>query len=335
MSKIKTRVIKFGEKLFDIEDEPMPRGAWWWWFWMFFFDNPKNPDKPRQLMILWSTKNVKKISCNTLDIKIDKAKTGNVLDGAVAAWYFDGEKMHHNYLLDQCDIKIGKQELSTEEPQTSFAVKGETALVRIGDDIEFVAEPTGKHDFLKPNYHANSFLGSKGYAITKVNHLDLKGTVDRKPITGTAYFQRVFVNAPAVPWYWGSFHFENGAVLTYTNQMVFRKAIKKHIAFFDGKEMHELNDVDVRRSGGKIPTFKVTGETGDKKIAFTVSAYAHSSWTFKKKSLGFIPNKLVYNEYPAVVSDLKFLDRKTGKKLTEKDLGKSVGNAEHTTGYLL
>ena len=252
MPKIKTRVIKSGEKLFDIENEPMPKGSWWWWFWIFSFDNPKNPDKPRQLMILWSTKNCKKISCNDLLIEIKEARKGKTLDGAVAAWYFDGEKMHHNFLLEKCDIKVEKNRLFTEgKVATEFRINGDTNLIRIGDDIEFVAEASGKHEFVRPNYHGNSYFGSKGYGITKVNWLELKGSVDGKPIKGTAYFQRVFVNAPAIPWYWGSFHFENGAVLTYTNQRILRKAIKKHIAFFDGKELHELNDVTVKRNSGK------------------------------------------------------------------------------------
>jgi len=334
--KIKAHTVKPGEKLFDIEDEPMPKGAWWWWFWLFFIDNPKDPNKPRQLMILWSTKNVRKISCNDLKIEIGEPRNGNVLDGAVAAWYFDGEKMHHNYLLELCKIKVEKDGLSTDsKTPTSFTIRDVVNRIRIGDKFDFVAEAKGTHDFVKPSFHGNMFVGDKGYSITKINRLDLKGAVDGKPIKGTAYFQRVFVNAPAIPWYWSDFHFENGGVLTYTNQMVFRKAVKKHIAFFDGKELYELNDILVKKKGGELPEFSVSGETPEYQIRFTVKSYAHSFWQFKKKSLGFIPNKLTYNEYPSTISDFEFVDKKTGKKTTSKELGKAVGNAEHTTGYLL
>jgi hypothetical protein len=269
-------------------------------------------------------------------IEIKKARDGKRLDGAVAAWYFDGEKMHHNFLLERCHIDVREKALFTDsKTPTSFSVEGDTNTVKIGTDIEFIATASGKHEFVRPNYHGNTFVGGKGYGITKVNWLELDGRVDGKPIRGTAYFQRVFVNAPAVPWYWGSFHFDNGAVLTYTNQRVFRKAIKKHVAFFDGKDLHEINDITVKRKGGEIPKFELSAETKDKKIRFTVDTYEHSSWTFKKLSMGFLPNKLVYNEYPATISKLEFLDKKTGKHITSKDLGKSVGNAEHTTGYLL
>jgi hypothetical protein len=212
--------------------------------------------------------------------------------------------------------------------------------IRIGDQFDFVAEAKGSHDFVKPSFHGNTFIGSKGYGITKMNRLDLRGTVDNKPITGSAYFQRVFVNAPAVPWYWGGFHFANGAVLTYTNQMVLRKAIKKHVAFFDGKELYEMNDVNVKRidaegKDSKTPIFKVTGETKEYKVTFTVKSYAHSFWQFKKKTLGILPEKLTYNEYPSTINDFEFIVKKTNKKITSKELGKAVGNAEHTTGYLL
>ena len=335
MSK-ELKILQPGEKVFDIEKEPMPGGAWWWWFWLFFFDNPRDPNKPRQLMILWSTKNVKEIKCNSLDIKLKFPIDKKNLDGAVAAWYFDGEKMHHDFLLEQCHLKVVEDGISTDsKTPTSFTIRDIVNRVRIGDEFDFVAEAKGKHDFLKPSYHANNFIGSKGYAITKVNHLDLKGYVGGKPIKGTAYFQRVFVNAPAIPWYWGIFHFANGAVLTYTNQMALKKAIKKQIVFFDGNERHEIKDITVKRIGGAIPEFKVSGETNGAKARFTVSAYSHSSWTFRKKSLGMFPNKLVYNEYPATITDFEFINKKTGKTLTSKELGKAVGNAEHTTGYLL
>ena len=68
-------------KVFDIENEPMPRGAWWWWFWLFFFDNPRNPARPRQLMVLWSTKNEKEIDCKAILVEKERVR-GVVLESA-------------------------------------------------------------------------------------------------------------------------------------------------------------------------------------------------------------------------------------------------------------
>ncbi len=324
------------KNVFDIENENLSRGAWWWWWWIFFFDNPKIPEKPRQLMILWSAKNTKRINCNDLDIKIEKARDGNVLDGVVAAWYFDGERMHHNFLLEQCRIRVGERGLVSESrTPASFSVNGKCGVVKIGDDFVFVAEADREYDFSRPRHHSNNFVGEKGYSIMKVNRTGLKGRVEGKTIKGSAYFQRVFVNAPAIPWYWGIFHFESGGILTYTNQLVFGKSIKKDISFFDGNEMHSFKKMRVKRSGGDVPVFRVTGENEGREIEFVVDCYSHSWWTFRKKSAGVIPNKLTYNEYPAVISEFRVMDKKTGRVVGLKELGKAVGNAEHTTGYLL
>lgn len=326
----------FGRKVFDIHGEERPKGAWWWWFWLFFFDNPKDPCRPRQLMVLWSTKNVREIVCNDLRIRLDHPDERGVLDGAVASWYFDGERMHHNFLLDQCMLNVdGRGLVSASKVPTSFTVQDGRCEVRIGDGMEFTTRPVGPHEFTRPIYHSNRFFGRMGYSILKWNRLDLDGRLSGMPVRGSAYFQRVFVNAPAVPWYWGIFHFENGGILTYFDLHLAGRSLSKDISFMDGSGMHEFRRMRVERSGGALPRFRVSGENEHEDITFTVRTYSHSSWTFRKRSLGIIPNRLVYNEYPAVIDDLTVTERGSGERtLTLADLGTSVGNAEHTTGLL-
>jgi hypothetical protein len=334
--KRNAELIKLERKVFDIQNEPMPRGAWWWWFWLFFFDNPENPATPRQLMILWSTKNVREIECNDLKIRLNHPMDRSNLDGAVAAWYFDGETMHHNFLLEQCSLQVSDRGLSSDSSTpTSFAINKTENTVQIGDDFEFSAKAGNDHDFTLPTYRSHTYLGNMGYSIIRLNHLDLGGRLKTEPIQGSAYFQRVFVTAPAIPWYWGIFHFENGGVLTYFRPYLLGKAVKKEISFFDGSNLHEFIDLNVAVSGGKIPTFTVSGENEHETIHFVVQSYSHSSWTFRRRVLGIIPTNLTYNEYPAFISDLKLANKQTGETITAEDLGTSVGNAEHTTGLLL
>ncbi|MCK5346229.1 MAG: hypothetical protein KAR20_22620 [Candidatus Heimdallarchaeota archaeon] len=324
------------QRVFNIQNESMLHGAWWWWFWLFFFNNPKNPAKPRQLMILWSTKNGNEIDCNNLKIKLCDSHDRSKLHGAVASWYFDGEKMHHNFLLEQCDINVTDKELFTDSSTpTSFVVNKGKNIVRIGNDFEFIAEAGNNNVFAMPNYRSHTYLGNKGYSLMRLNHLNLSGKVNNMPIHGSAYFQRVFINASTPSWYWGIFHFERDGILTYFNPNLFGKSIKKDVSFFDGREMHRFTDINVKKIGKHLPTFSVSSENYNEKLKFTVNPYSHSSWTFRKKVLGLIPNKLVYNEYPAVISDIELENNKTGKKIVLGDLGKSVGNAEHTTGFLL
>jgi len=203
--------VDFEKKLFDIKEEPMPKGAWWWWFWLFFIDNPKYPARPRQLMILWSTKNVKSIKCNDLDINISLPLNRKCLDGAVAAWYFDGEKMHHNYLLEQCNLVVSDKSLvSDSKIPTSFEIVNKVSTINIGESMKFIASIDEGHEFKEPTYTANNYVKDKGYSIIRGNRFKLSGEIEGEKVSGTAYFQRVFVTAPAVPWYWGIFHFKKG-----------------------------------------------------------------------------------------------------------------------------
>lgn len=327
----------FPDRVFDVEDEPWPRGAWWWWFWLFFFDNPRDPQRPRQLMILWSTKNVDVIDCNSLKILLEHTDDRSLLDGAVAAWYFDGDEMIHNYLLEQGTLELGGGGLRFNSSHPSrYLVEGEKNIVEIGDNMRFEAVNKGGHDFIGPDYRKNTFPLGFSYSVLWMNRLDLSGIVDGKPINGSAYFQRVFVNAPAPSWYWGLFHFGNGQMLSYYHAFFSALTFKKDISYYDGRDLHFFPDMSVQRLDGKgvqKPVFKVCGQAQGKRISFTVESYSHSSWTFRKKSLGVMPNKLVYNEYPAKIRDFVFIDE-GGKKTTLKDLGDSVGNAEHTTGLL-
>ena len=335
MLKNKDEFVDLEKKVFDIKNESMPPGSWLWWFWLFFFNNPNNPEKPRQLMILWSTRNAKEMECNNLKIKLRQYPNRSIFHGAVAAWYFDGEKMHHNFLLEPCNIRINDKELYSESTVPTYFSIGSKNIVKIGNRFELITKAENKHAFTSPVYQKNTYVGDKGYVMLKLNHLNLSGKVDNKPIHGSAYFQRVSVNSPLPCWYWGLVHFENGGVMTYFNPYFLGKSFRKDISFFDGEKMHKFDDMILKKRGEKTPSFIVSGENKNEKISFTISSYSHSSWTFKKKSLGFIPNKLVYREYPAFVSDFKLTNKKTGENINLENLGKSVGNVEHTTGFLL
>lgn len=323
-------------KVFNIENEEMQAGAWWWWFWLFFFKNPVNPKKPRQLMVLWSVKNVPEIDCNHLNVRAKNNGDRSSLDGVVAAWYFDGVKMNHNYLLEQCKLDLTEKQLTSySSPKTSFSIDKGINKIKIGEDMSFTAEETGTNIFTRPTYNEDTYLANMGYSVIRTNFLTLKGRIKNEEIDGSAYFQRVFVNAPVVPWYWGIFHFENGAVLSYFNPYLFGKSFKKDVSFYDGKQMHRLSDLKIKRAGRELPTFIARAENKDEIIEFTVTAYSHSPWIFKRKALEIVPTKLNYNEYPATITRLTFTNKRTGERMTMDDLGTSMGNAEHTTGLLL
>ncbi len=334
-TKDKSSIIhNFEQEIFNIINEPMPKGAWLWWFWLFFIKSTKNT-KPRQLIILWSTKNEKRIDCNHLSFRFKQPINKTKFDGSIAAWYFDGKQMHHNFLLEQCNLKLSDKKLSSDSTTTtSYSVNKTKNIIKIGEDFEFTAELGNKHNFLKPYYSSLKYFG-KGYSIIRVNRMKLTGKIKNEKITGSAYLQRVYINSPTVPWYWGVFHFDNGSVLIYFNPNLAGKSIKRQISFFDSNKLYKFKKMKVKRIKGKLPVFEISGENKREKIDFKVNPYTHSSWTFKKKVFGILPIKMIYNEYPATISGLCLTDKKTGKNLLIKGLGNNIGNAEHTTGILV
>ncbi len=288
-------------------------------------------------MILWSIKNVSEVDCNYLKIRADNTSPSrSMLDGVAAAWYFDGEKMHHNFLLEQCNLHFKDRSITaTSTLPASYSITGRKHSVQIGLDFEFISVENNGHAFTGPTYNSDTYYAKRGYSIIRINHLKMSGKIRGENVGGSAYFQRVFVNTPSPPWYWGIFHFKSGAVLSYFNPYLFGRSLKKKVSFFDGKKLHKLKNLRITRIGAGLPVFKASAENKIHRIEFTVKSYSHSNWTFKRKALGFIPSRLVYNEYPSVISDLKFTNKETGETITHRDLGPSVGNAEHTTGALL
>ncbi|MCK4883487.1 MAG: hypothetical protein KAS30_01325, partial [Candidatus Diapherotrites archaeon] len=220
------------EEIWKINPEYRKKGTWWWWFWLFFIDEKNDQKDPEQLMVLWSTKNDPQIVCNEqileLDSKITISENKNVFKGAVAAWYFDGKEMHENYVLENCNMTLDAKNRSLIpdlNENTTFSEKDNKFTVKInkdGKEFTFVSDPKEPKGFSTPNYSQSEyFKGRFSHNIIRVPKIKFTGSINDKKenrtITGTAYFQKVTVNAPAAPWYWGIFHFEDGSTLSYFN----------------------------------------------------------------------------------------------------------------------
>lgn len=334
----KENSVNLEEEIFKMDEDMLENSGWLWWFWLFFIDNPDEVEEPRQLAILWSRKDEKSITCNDRKFEFNESKDGN-LEGVVASWYFDGEEMNHNFMLDKRDLKIDSSSLKTEgKISTSFHVEEELCKIKLGDGFHFLAVPRDEQDFAINSRSSGEYPFGLYYSMLKSNRLDLESEIKGETLNGSAYFQRVFFNAPAPSWYWGIFHFENGGFLDYYKPYILGKSLKEEIAFYDGQKKHQFHDIDVKiNNGNNLPTFHISAKNNndDKKINFTVKPYSRSSWKFKKKIAKIIPNRLTYREYPAKISELELVDREKDRKVSLNDLGSSIGNAEHATGLLL
>ncbi|MFQ5406585.1 MAG: hypothetical protein ACE5DI_05515 [Candidatus Micrarchaeia archaeon] len=348
------------------------KGTWWWWFWLFFFENPKNPSKPRQLMVLWSTKNDKEINCNGRQITLRKepAKTSGkkaFLDGVVASWYFDGNKMHDDFFLQHSDITVDKSKKEVKTENAITCQKGsvlKTILKKGSLSMEFNARLLRESDSAQPVMRSKRFFGGKyDYRIIKINKLDLTCLIKQgrkvEKARGSAYFQKVTVNAPVMPWYWSIVHLEDGGVLSYfyphvgvsllednlfkgvaTQQFLQKvnKSLSKELVYYDPscKSVHFFRKLKVRAATNKqgLPLWHVRAknEAGEK-IDLKLNSYAKSFWKFRKK-VGRLPLKstLYYNEYPVRLTSFEFYSK--NKRKTLKDTGGGVGNAEHAWGFL-
>lgn len=334
------------------------RKTWWWWFWLFYINNPKNPKKPRQLMILWSKKREKHILCNDvlLDMEADVKREGDRLGfkGATASWFFDGRKMHEDFVVTPSNIEIeGGKKRALRARESEFSQKGNEFHI-------FIDGKQAQVDFkckiipdIKPIHKDHSFAGGfLGYNILKINRLNLSGTIivrgKKEKITGTAYFQKVFVTGPVIPWQWGLVHFKNGSTLSYNIGRIGHSffaehhspldlELRKKLEFYDAKtkRLHFFRDVKIRRTKGHLPAFILEArndDSGGEVLKIALQTYSRSLWRLQKSRRHAL-NTLYYHEFCVAVDEFSF--KSGGKTLSLGEIGGGVGNCEDSKGMLV
>ncbi len=353
--------------IWDLQvDNMIDNYSWYWWWWIFFIRDPKNPGRPKQLMILWSTKSTDFIKVMDKEWSLDKMPgwDDNHLDleGMVAAWWYDGKDMKDPLFLEDANISVKKrgQEgiLKTDIEGKEYSLSGDPDryTVTINDpNNDFFFELTPLNDYLSEHrYKEKRNTKNYGYNIMKIYGMKLSGRIDGKEVKGTAYFQRVCVDAPATPWYWGLVHCEDGSFLQYFNPFIgpqmFRSkkdqrslldwgdiSLSRSILFYHkgtDKE-YKFGSVDIKKGLKKgLPTFHVTGQEDGKKISITLKAYSRAFWRFEQRRRFGMKQIFYYNEYPAEISEFSFESDEDPLKLEKEDIGEMYGNFEHSWGKL-
>ncbi|MFA6328270.1 MAG: hypothetical protein WCY41_02410 [Candidatus Micrarchaeia archaeon] len=346
-------------------------GAWLWWFWIFFIhdENTKKTGKCRQLMILWSIKKDGEIKCNSLDIRIPRqleARSDGTysLNGAAAAWYFDGEKMHDDFVLETSCMTLDPRSRSLVAPgktPSSFSQRGEDFITRIksgGIEFEFVARQTDLHTAVGPNYGDTQFPAGMRIEGTRIETMSLSGTEahngSKRALSGTAYFQKILLAAPPPPWYWGLYHFSDGSFFTYMVPYAGRSMLadnawagarlkkpsfplKQDVFLYHApsKRVFDGHCLSVTPSQiGETDTWQheMKGSGSDFEITATARAYSHACWSFRKK-IGALPlrSSFKYNEYPSVLESLE-LTTNSGEVIRLKN---GWGNMENAWGFII
>ena len=371
------------EKVWNLNLSEKLKGlTWWWWWWIFFFDNPDDPEHPRQLMILWSTKNCPKISVMDFDwhrrmeiLRDTNPETGEKrlrFNGMTAVWYYDGKRMYDPFLLKESDFRVqfknsGELIPETEEDLRFYGGPREYTVrvqnLEKGLDFTFNLSPWS--EFLStPRYASRHYIGRYGYNILRFYGMKLSGTLTtphgNETISGTAYFQKVMVNAPSVPWYWVVLQSEKGHYIDYFRphigfQMLRRTVRPRSILDRDGiplsrsiqfynpetDTLHRFKHMTVRKEfipepeagGEELPVFHVKGEnSAGETIRLVLESYSRAYWRFEQRFWGIFKSILYYNEYPLVLREFEFKGEEG--TIGREDLGKVMGNAEHAWGFL-
>ncbi|MBT3652206.1 MAG: hypothetical protein HN541_02725 [Euryarchaeota archaeon] len=362
---------------------PLNHLTWDWWWWLVMLDDPKNAEPGKQLMVLWSTKDNEMVQVNDVTWN-PKGKPGFDeqggirLDGMVCAWWFDGSVMHDEIISHVCDMIV----LPAHHPSWPSSLKssrGGGAVVPLLDsDCSMgMVEDLSKF-WLNLNLSENSpiqsvqlnltpwnpamstarqanatYAGNMGYDILRLHGTKVSGVIDGEPVNGTAYFQKVCVQAPSVPWYWGMLHFSDGSYLDWflphasltmlsRDARAWKKRDVSHIALSQGGLFHDAQNkrserfeiVSVKKDmqSNNLPHFDVHLKNGRTSIHISAQAVERAHWDFHQPTRGGVWSHLTYNEYPLVVEELRIEDE-FGIR-SKSDYEWLRGNAEHSWGFL-
>ena len=384
-------------KMWSIGHMPPKQGLTWdWWWWLVMLRDPENPEYSRQLMTLWSTK-------DTPYIEVDKKPWinegrpnidddgGMVLSGMVCAWYFDGKKMWDPIVQksakmlvfdskhplwnnkkgngDGAVIPICDKDLSMglKDNRERFWLKLESdeEIVDKGAPKTFELEfkPWNKAVSTVKNAH-KKYSPEMGYDILRIHGALATGKIDGEEVEGTAYFQKVCVQAPSPPWYWGMLHFSDGSYIDWFVPHVATSVVisndkpwgildNAHLPLSSGGLFHDtqnektevFKNVRVKKTKGnmfeqhdseypdsKLPHFEVEMWNSRTTIVLGVQAISRAKWDFDQPTRGGIISHLTYNEYPLKITGLA-IDDKNGIR-TKEDWDWITGNAEHSWGLL-
>ncbi|MFH1306370.1 MAG: hypothetical protein ABIH83_01775 [Candidatus Micrarchaeota archaeon] len=361
------------ENIWSVPSIKLMPGGWLWWFWLFFIhdENTKKTGRCRQIEILWSIKQDSLISVNGMDISVPRQiiPKGNKLglDGAVAAWYYDGKKVRENFVLEKSMMSLDMEKKSITAPGNTPSMlmqkSDEEWLTKIKtDEVEFelVAKYIDKHPANDPHYDSTKYLaGLLRVDGTRIERFELEGTEKTadgkiKQIKGTAYFQKMYLASPPPQWYWGIYHFSDGSFLTYMQAYVNKNILRDNagiktelvspanlltsdIAVYHApsKRVFKTQKMKImpKRISENLYSHSISAQGDGFEIKGVCSAYAHACWTFVKNiSIFPIKSTFKYNEYPAVFERLEIQFQDGSEQIV---LENGWGNMENSWGILL
>jgi hypothetical protein len=314
---------------------------------------------------------------------------GFVIPGMVCAWWYDGETMHEPLTMRECRMAVvgddhplwpgeGAGEgagaivpIEREDMSLGMLPGNAGMWMSLSSDREAVSRgaPSAFEAELTPwwgptsslTYRNNEYSMGMGYDILRLQGSKCRLNVGGEPEEGTAYFQKVTVQAPASPWFWGMLHFGDGSYLDWfmphvsplsstmddrpwrrrdflrypdNGAGVFHDRIRGRTENFARCEVELSESAEGLRDrhGHPLPEFRVRIWNGRTQISLDVRAASRARWTFDQPTRGGMVSHLTYNEYPLEVARIAILDE--GGLRSIEDYEWIHGNAEHAWGIL-
>lgn len=366
--------------IWNMPAKPLRAGEWLWWFWLFFIHDKdtEKSGKCRQVMILWSVKPERRILCNGRQLGEPAPVAGGdgrwTLKGAAAAWYFDGHEVQEDFVLEKSGMRLeaAKRRLQApgKTPSAFWEEGGDyvTSICTLEKEFEFRARQADFHPAVGPTHGLSKMGLGMEVEGTRLERLELDGWERdkdgrKKPIKGTAYFQKIRLGAPPPQWYWGIYHFKDGSFFTYMQVYAGRAmladnawphkhlrkpalSLKEDVLLYHAPtgRVFEGNDLKVqparveegagrKGAGGPCWVHAFSGGGKDFEIEGEAQGYAHACWTFRKPVGGHLPveSTFRYNEYPALLKRLALKPRNGTPIVLEN----GWGNMENAWGFII
>jgi len=355
------------QDLMDIDTtHELKNRTWWWWWWICFFKNDTNPQRTKQFVVLWATRNCKRV--RVLDhlwyrqMPVRKEDGRIRFEGLSASWYYDGKRMHDPLFIADgpmvSEWRGGSASLSLQNATSGFEGKvGNFRIFADFPDVRIDLKASEWTPFLTQVVPSGKeFLGHLGYKMFKIRGSKVEGIIQIgdlvESVKGTAYFQKVRINSITSPWYWGVFHTENGSYVDYFMPHIGPPALRRSVShrscldwgewilsrswqFYDSStdRVYKIKRVRMRkRYENDLPVFELAGEEGANRIRMTMEAYTRAYWRVEQPLLGFLSTVLYYNEYPVNVTEFDF--RSGSRRVQLEDISPIWGNCEHAWGIV-
>ena len=318
---------------------------------------------------------------------------GSVMSGMVCAWWYDGNKMYEPLLMKECRMASVDDKHPLWPGEAKEKGMGAGAVVPLtSEDLSFGLRPGRRSFWLnltsdsekvregspkdfsvemlpwweRPStakYKNNVFGLNMGYDIQRVHGMKAKLNIDGEEVEGSAYIQKVGVQAPSVPWFWGMLHFDDGSYLDWFMPHVspsftmkddtpwsmrdfFRSPNAGSGLFHDANRNRTENfkrcTVELERQEGEnalrdeqgnlLPRFKIKVWNGRTQVSIHVRATSRARWVFDQPTRAGFVSHLTYNEYPLEIEKIAILDEKGLRSIDDYEWIR--GNAEHAWGIL-